>query len=96
MWLLLHWIEYVQIRLGWTNHGKDPRCLHGTVSKLEKCSSILDDLHKWTHLVSDSRFDPYRIHQVPCKHNAYRYQFRTDSKRIRSRVNAAYMPFKSL
>ena len=42
-------------------------------------------------LVPDSRSDPYRIHQVPCKHKAYPYQFRTVSKRIRSRVNAAYI-----
>ena len=36
-----------------------------------------------------SRSDPYRIYQVPCEHKAYPYQFRTGSKRIRSRVNAA-------
>ena len=46
-------------------------------------------VHKWTHLVPDSRSDPYRIHQVPCEHKAYPYQFRTGSKQIRSRVNAA-------
>ena len=40
-------------------------------------------------MVPDSRSDPYRIHQVPCKHKAYPYQFRSSSKRIRSRVNAA-------
>ena len=36
--------------------------------------SIRDDLHKWIHLVPASRSDPYRIHQVPCKHKAYPYQ----------------------
>ena len=49
-------------------------------------------LHRWTHLVPNSRSDPYRIHQVPCKHKAYPYQFRTGFKRIRSRVNAALVP----
>ena len=48
-----------------------------------------DHLHEWTHLVPDSRSKPYRIRQVPCKHKAYPYQFRTGSKRIRSSVNAA-------
>ena len=32
---------------------------------------IWDRLHKWTHLASDSRSDPYRIHQVLWKHKAY-------------------------
>ena len=44
---------------------------------------------KWTHLVPDSRSDPYRIYQVQCKHKAYPYQFGTSSKRTRSSVNAA-------
>ena len=70
-------------------YGTDPLCLHGTGSKLERYGSIWDHLHKRTHLVPDSRSDPYRIHQVPCKHKTYPYQFRTGSKRIRSRVNAA-------
>ena len=69
--------------------GTDSHCLHRTGSELERYGSTLDHLHKWTHLVPDSRSDPYRIHQVPCKHKAYPYQFRTGSKRIRSRVNAA-------
>ena len=69
--------------------GTDPLCLHGTGSKLERYGSISDHLHKWTHLVPDSRSEPYRIHQVPCKHKVYTYQFRIGSKRIRSRVNAA-------
>ena len=47
------------------------------------------------HLVPDSRSDPYQIHQVPCKHKAYPYQLRTDSKRIPSRVDAAII-FRSL
>ena len=84
--LRLHGIGYVPIRLG-----SDPLCLHGTGSKLERYGSTLDHLHKWTHLVPDGRSDPYGIHQVPCKHKAYLYQFRTGSKRIRSRENAAIM-----
>ena len=78
------------------HYGTDPLCLHGTGSKLERYGSIWDHVHKWTHLVPDSRSDPYRIHQVPCKHNAYPYQFRTGSKRIRSRVNAAFNSLKRL
>ena len=35
------------------------------------------------------RTDLERICQVPYKRKAYPYQFRTGSKRIRSRVNAA-------
>ena len=71
------------------HYGTDPLCLHGTGSKLERYSSIWDHLHKWIHLVPDSRSDPYRICHVPCKHKAHPYQFRTGSKRIRSSVNAA-------
>ena len=82
--LLLPGMGDVQIRLG-----SDPLCLHGTGSKLGQYVSTLDHLHKWTHLVPDSRSDPYRIHQVPCKHKAYPYQLRAGSKWIRSRVNAA-------
>ena len=67
----------------------DPLWLHETGSKVERYGSTQDYLHKWTHLVPDSRSDPYRIHQVPCKHKAYPYQFRTSSERISSRVNAA-------
>ena len=40
-------------------------------------------------MVPDSRSDLYRIHQVPSKHKAYPYQFRTGSRWIRSRLNAA-------
>ena len=29
------------------------------------------------------------LHGIPCKHNPYPYQFRKDSKRIQSLVNAA-------
>ena len=87
--LRLHGIGYVQIRLGSDPLGRDLLCLHGTGSKLERNGCIWDHLHKWTYLVPDSRSDPYRIHQVPCKHKAYSYQFRTGSKRIRSNVNAA-------
>ena len=71
------------------HYGMDPLSLHGTGSKLERYGFILDHLHKWTHLVPDSRSDPYPTLQVPCKHKAYLYQFRIGSKRIRSRVNAA-------
>ena len=71
------------------HYGSDPLCLHGTGSKLERYGSVWDHFRKWTHLVPDSRSDPDRIHQVPCKHNAYSYRFRTGSKWIRSRVNAA-------
>ena len=74
------------------HYGRDPLCLHGTGSKLEGYGSVSDDLQKWTHLVPDSRSDQYRIYQVDvpaCKHKAYPYHFRTGSKRIRSRVNAA-------
>ena len=74
-----------------THCGTDPPCLHGTGSKLERYGSIWDHLHKWTHLVPDSRSDPYRVQQVPCKHKAYPYQFRISSKRIRSHLNAASM-----
>ena len=49
----------------------------------------LRSLHKWTHLVPDSRFDTYWIHQVPFKHMAYLYQFHTSSKQICYFVNAA-------
>ena len=73
-----------------SHSGTDTLCLHGTGSKLERYGSTKDHLNKWTHLVPDSRSDPYRIHQVPCKHKAYPDQFRTGSKRIRSRVNAAF------
>ena len=55
------------------HYGTDPLCLHGTGSKLERYGSIWDRLDKWTHLVPDSRSDPYRIHQVPCKHKVYPY-----------------------
>ena len=71
--LRLHGIGYAQIRLG-----SDPLCLHGIGSKLERYGSIWDHLYKWTHLVPDSRSDPYRIQQVPCKHKSYPYQFRMD------------------
>ena len=67
--------------------GTDPQCLHGTSSKLKRYGSIWDHLQQWTHLVPDSRSDPYRIHQVPCKHKAYPYPSRTGSKRIQSRGN---------
>ena len=87
--LRLHWIGYVPIRLGSDHYGTDPLFLHGTGSKLELYGSIWDRLDKWTHLVPDSRSDPYRIHQVPCKHKAFPYQFRIGSKRMRSDVNAA-------
>ena len=36
----------------------------------------MDHLHKWTHLVPDSRSEPNRIRQVPCKQKVYPYQFR--------------------
>ena len=77
------------------HYGMDPLCLDGTVMKLERYDSISDHLHNWTHLVPDSRSDPYRIHQVPYKHKAYSCQSRTGSKRMRSRVNAALviLPF---
>ena len=52
--------------------------------------SIWDHLHKRTHLVPESRSDPYRIHHVPCEHTAYPHQFPTGSKQIRFRVNTAY------
>ena len=51
--------------------------------------SVWDHLHKWTPLVPDSRSNPYRIHQVSCKHKAYPYQFCTDSKQIQFPVNIA-------
>ena len=70
--------------------GADPLCLYGTSSKLEWYSSIWDHLHKWAHLVPDSRSDLCRIHQVPCKHKAYPYQSRTGSKRMRSGVNTIF------
>ena len=74
------------------HYGTDPLCLHGTGLNLERHGSIWDHLYKWTrYLVPDSRSDPYRIQQVPCKHKAYPYQFHTGSKRIRSRVNSALM-----
>ena len=89
--LRLHGIGYIQIYLGIrsTMHGTDPLCLHGTCKKQERHGYIWDNLHNWTHLVPDSRSDPYCIHQVPCKNKAYPYQFRTGSRRIRSRVNTA-------
>ena len=40
----------------------DPLCLHRTGWKQEQHDSILYHLHKWTHLVPDSRFDLYWIH----------------------------------
>ena len=43
------------------HYDTDPLCLHETGSKLEQYGSIWDHLHKWTHLVPDSRSDPYRI-----------------------------------
>ena len=46
-------------------------------SELERYGSIWDHLRKWSHLVRDSRSNPYRIHQVPCKYKAYPYYFRT-------------------
>ena len=64
------------------HYDKDLLCLHGTGSKLERYGSIWDHLYKWTHLVSDSRSDPYWIHQVSCEHMAYLYQFCIGSKRI--------------
>ena len=71
------------------HYGRDPLCLHGTGLKLERYDSIRGNLHKWIHLVPDSRSYPYRIHQVLRRHKAYPYQFCTGSKRIRSHVNAA-------
>ena len=62
--------------------GTDPLCLHGTGSKLERYGFMWDHLDKWTHLVPESRSDPYRIHQVPCEHKVYPYQVRTSSKRV--------------
>ena len=73
------------------HYGTDPLCLHVTGSKLGRYGSILDHIHKWTHLVLDSRSYPYRIHQVPRKSKAYPYQFRTGFNRIRSRVNTALL-----
>ena len=64
-------------------HGMDPLCLHRTGWKQEQHDSILYHLHKWTHLVPDSRCDPHWIHQVPHKHKACLYQFHTSSKHIR-------------
>ena len=65
-----------------SHSGTDTLCLHGTGSKLERYGSTKDHLHKWTHLVPDSRSDPYQIHQVPCKHKVYpgpiSYRFQTD------------------
>ena len=66
--LRLYGIGYVKIRLG-----SDPLCSNGTGSKLERYGSPSDHLHKWTHLVPDSRSDLDRIHQVPCKRKAYPY-----------------------
>ena len=71
------------------HYGTDPLCSHGTGSKLERYGCIWNHVHKWAHLAADSRSDPYRIHQVLCKHKTYPYQFHTGSKRIRFRVNAA-------
>ena len=45
----------------WIHHGMDPLCLHRTGWKQEQHDSILYHLHKWTHLVPDSRFDLYWI-----------------------------------
>ena len=73
----------------WTHYGTGSLCLHETGSKLERYGSLWDQLHKWTHLVPDSRSDPYWTHQVPCECKAYPYQFRTGSKQIRPRVNTA-------
>ena len=75
-----------------SHHGMDPLCLHRTGWwKQEQHDSILYHLHRWTHLVSDSRFDLYWIHQVPCKHKACLYQFHTSFKEIRYFVNTAWM-----
>ena len=57
------------------HYDRDLLCLHGTGLKLERIGSIWDRLHKWTHLVPDSRSDPHRIHQISYK--AHPYQFRT-------------------
>ena len=73
------------------HYDTDPLCSQESRSKLKRYGSIWDHLHKWTHLVPDSRSDPYWIHQVPCKHKAYSYQFRTGFKRMPSLVNAALM-----
>ena len=73
----------------WIHHGMDPLYLHRTGWKQGQHDSILYHLHKWTHLVPDSRFDPYWIHQVPLKHKACLYQFHTSSKHIRYFVNTA-------
>ena len=71
------------------HYGTDPLCSHGTGKKQERYSYIWNHLRKWNHLVLEGRSDPYRIHQVSCKHKAYPYQFRTCFERIRSCVNAA-------
>ena len=75
------------------HYGRDLLCLRGTVSKLEWNSSIWDHLHKWAHLVPDSRSDPCRIHQIPCKHKSppspFSSRLLSGSKEIWSNVNDA-------
>ena len=67
--------------------------LHGQDTALERYSSKLDHFHKWNNSVQDRRTDLERICQVPYKDKAYPYQFLTSSKRIQSRVNAAWNSF---
>ena len=90
-------IGYVQIRLGsdlpWYGSTLLTR---NRFPELKLYGSIRDHLHKWTHFVPDSRCDRYRIHQVQYKYKAYPYQFDTNSKRIRSRVNAAFISIDRL
>ena len=76
----LHGIRYVQIRLG-----SDPLFYTGLVRNWNGTVP-----YRITFISGpDSRSEPYRIHQFPCKHKVYPYQFRNDSKRIRSHVNGA-------
>ena len=56
---------------------------------LERYSSKLNQFHKCTDFVPNGRTDPERICQVPYKRKAYPCQFRSGSKWIQSRVNAA-------
>ena len=97
--LRLHGIGYVQIRLGSDPLWYGSLCLHGTGSKLERYCSLWDHLHIWTHLVPDSRSDPYRIHQVRVNTRLIRasfYPFQTDPVPCKRCFNVSSSCQKSL
>ena len=71
-------------------YGTDRFYLHGTGGLVRNCNGTVQ--YAITFISEPNWYQiADLIHKVPCKHKADPYQFRTGSKWIRSRVNAALM-----